>query len=298
MRDHNISQVIDPADEMVDGNVTHYFKVGQSALQNINQALAVANIEPKRILDLPCGHGRVLRHLTAQFPEASITACDLDSQAVDFCAKTFGVRGVYSSKNVSSLDMGEKYDLIWCGSLLTHLDQAPFIQWLEFFSRHLAEDGIALFTTHGRFVQKKMSSGQMHYGLDTHSIITCLKSCLQSGFGYANYPDSNDYGVSLSLPSWVLRQLQSLPELSLISFREQGWDGHQDVVVIQKRSDCDEPVSFDEAFYLEIYDDVRQAVATGHFNNGYEHFIHHGREEGRAPSLSAFVNASPQNFSQ
>ncbi|WP_404420589.1 radical SAM protein [Nibricoccus sp. IMCC34717] len=39
---------------------------------------------------------------------------------------------------------------------------------------------------------------------------------------------------------------------------------------------------FDETFYLEAHADVRQAVAIGHLHSGLEHFLRHGRSEGRA----------------
>jgi len=42
------------------------------------------------------------------------------------------------------------------------------------------------------------------------------------------------------------------------------------------------PLDFDEAFYLAVHADVRDAVLRGDFCCGYEHFCHHGRAEGRA----------------
>jgi len=78
----------------------YYFRCGRSAVECIQNALAIAAIpQPriKRILDLPCGHGRVLRYLRAAFPEAEIAACDLLRDGVDFCSSTFGATAVYSS---------------------------------------------------------------------------------------------------------------------------------------------------------------------------------------------------------
>ncbi|QKV64279.1 radical SAM protein [Pseudomonas sp. 43A] len=39
--------------------------------------------------------------------------------------------------------------------------------------------------------------------------------------------------------------------------------------------------SFDEAQYLQLNDDVRHAVATGQLKSGYQHYVLHGRLEGR-----------------
>lgn len=38
---------------------------------------------------------------------------------------------------------------------------------------------------------------------------------------------------------------------------------------------------FDEDFYLRRHRDVRRAVQRGDFSSGYEHYIKHGRAEGR-----------------
>ncbi|WP_454562183.1 radical SAM/SPASM domain-containing protein [Pseudomonas sp. AIG] len=39
--------------------------------------------------------------------------------------------------------------------------------------------------------------------------------------------------------------------------------------------------NFDEAQYLQLNDDVRHAVATGQLKSGYQHYVLHGRLEGR-----------------
>ena len=60
----------------------------------------VGKTEVRKILDLPCGYGRVLRMIHAAFPRATIHACNLNKDAVDFCAATFGAIPVYSSTKI------------------------------------------------------------------------------------------------------------------------------------------------------------------------------------------------------
>ena len=103
----------------------HYFHVGASSLRCIDVALRSAGIERidiRRVLDMPCGHGRVMRYIRAEFPHAEITACDLDRDGVDFCAKAFGAHRLYSQEDIKSIALpGPGFDLIWVGSLFTHL---------------------------------------------------------------------------------------------------------------------------------------------------------------------------------
>src|SRR2546430_3513029 len=119
-------------DGMYTGDGDRYFRVGLSAIQCLNDALSIAHVEsPGNILDLPCGYGRVMRFLVHRFPDATITACDLDPDAVRFCAETFGALPVRSSENFEELSFDTQFDLIWCGSLATHLNQSRIVALLR-----------------------------------------------------------------------------------------------------------------------------------------------------------------------
>ena len=100
----------------------HYFMV-EAAQRHVEAILGIAGApEPQRILDFPCGHGRVLRYLRAAYPLAEITACDLNRDGVEFCAERLGAVPVMSSEDPADIRLAGEFDLIWCGSLLTHLD--------------------------------------------------------------------------------------------------------------------------------------------------------------------------------
>src|SRR5437016_1497182 len=102
----------------------HYISVGLSALKIFEYAITEGFIPSsglRSILDLPCGHGRVSRILRSRFPGANLTVCDIDRDGVDFCVNRLGARGVYSCADFDKLDLGELFDLIWVGSLITHL---------------------------------------------------------------------------------------------------------------------------------------------------------------------------------
>src|SRR5204863_6830458 len=85
-----VNTQIAPDDGMWDGDMNHYFGVGQSALHCILVAMQAAQIDTvTNILDLPCGHGRVLRHLQSAFPGARLTACDLNMASTPVTFPTF-----------------------------------------------------------------------------------------------------------------------------------------------------------------------------------------------------------------
>jgi SAM-dependent methyltransferase len=213
----------------------HYFRVGQSAFRCIKVAmLAAEKIAVRKILDFPCGHGRVLRVLRAAFPDAEITACDADRDGVDFCAKTFGSRSVYSAEDPGATAINDLFDLIWSGSLLSHLDQHRWQQVLEFFDAHLSSGGIVVFTVHGRQSVQWLRTGEHDYALRDPAGIVMQYD--RDGFGYQEYlthANPND-GIAISSPAWVLQELLKRPGLRLLSYTEKGWDNHQDVVACLK----------------------------------------------------------------
>ncbi|MBD0268719.1 MAG: class I SAM-dependent methyltransferase [Cyanobacteria bacterium Co-bin8] len=222
-------------DMFVAEHKAHYFSVGESALKNIIAALSASQEKAiNAILDLPCGYGRVLRHLHAHFPEAAITACDLNRGGVDFCVETFEAKGIYSNQNLLDLDLDQTFDLIWCGSLLTHLEENRWPSCLQFFSQHLTENGVFVFSTHGRRAYDNLRVIKDPYGLNEQARHQLLKDYETTGFGYVNYASHPDYGVSLSAPSWVFKQLEQRPELTITAFSEHSWDQHQDVFACQK----------------------------------------------------------------
>lgn len=213
-----------PADEAW----RHYFHCGRSALRVIRLALAAAGTtDVRRILDLPCGHGRVLRVLKAAYPGAELHACDLDRDGVDYCAARFGATPVYSHPDPAKVALPGGYDLIWVGSLLTHLDAPRWPAFLELFRSALAPGGVCVFTCHGHTAADMIRTGKADYGLASPAAL--LKPYRKGGFAYAAYP-GQDYGISVSSPAWVTGQLAAVPGARLLLYFERGWADHHDAV--------------------------------------------------------------------
>ncbi len=295
-----------PGDTMFDGRDWHYLRVGVSALDAIEAALSGA-AAPRRILDLPCGFGRVTRMLRARYPAAEITVCDLDRPAVDFAAATFDARGVYSTPDFRDLRIDGPFDLIWVGSLLTHLPEHQTRQFLDFAARHMAPDARLVVTSHGDYVAARLRAST--YGLSEAAARGLIAQYLACGYGYRGYGGDPAYGISLAARAWYETLLAGSP-LRLQSFRPRGWDRHQDVLVLrpapaggssrptpldrpglarplpaaeQERQDASAVAGFDEAWYCATSPDVEAAVRDGSLASGLEHYLLYGWREGRPP---------------
>jgi SAM-dependent methyltransferase len=229
-------------EDMLTGGRTlrHYFEVGESALECIKDGLRAADAPPPRkILDLPCGYGRVLRYIRAAWPEAEITAMELVPDAARFCADAFGARPVVSHQPVwLATDAGEGYDLLWCGSLLTHFAQDDWEQTLTYFRDRLAIGGVLVFTTHGDLsidllagdpaAVKAIGHWVGDYGMGSKAK-EMSRVARESGFAFGNYgDDAGPFGLSVSSPDWVRKTAGRVPGLTFVLHQSSGWFQHQD----------------------------------------------------------------------
>jgi len=235
---NKIIKEIYPKDGSYNGNIDSYLQAGQTAIDSIQNAMKLSNKDistVKNILDFPSGGGRILRHLKVNFPNSSITAGDIEKDAVDFCHKWFNAKLLYSQKEFEKIIFEEKYNLIWCGSLFTHLKRTSWESLLNTFSNILENQGLLVFTVHGRNIVQNLTKEIRTYGLTAEQIRDLLGQYKSEGFGYVNYTDWEDYGISLSSPSAVFKILEKRSDLEIVMYLERGLNQHQDVIACFKR---------------------------------------------------------------
>jgi hypothetical protein len=112
----------------------------------------------------------------------------------------------------------------------------------------LSPGGIAIFTLHGRWAAWRQTATPYKY-LDDEAFVPILDGVTRDGFGYADYPSprQEDWGISVSLPRWVMRVIESIEGARLLDYTERGWDNHQDVLVVRKAPIAARPWIFEES---------------------------------------------------
>ena len=246
-----ISLRIAKADDMyVPGHARHYLGVGLSAMRCVTRVLDYLRTDRtsiRSVLDLPSGGGRVLRFLQIAFPDAALVACDNNEAAVEFCGKAFGGRAVRSLPDFNRLRLPGTFDLIWCGSLLTHIDETRSVDLLRLFFKHLHPEGVCLFSTHGTTSVEWLKSGVETYGVSCLAQQTLLSQLADVGFGYVDYDGLIEYGISVVKRDRMVGLAERVGKWSLAAFLERGWDNHHDVYAFTKRNiapliiECDAP---------------------------------------------------------
>jgi SAM-dependent methyltransferase len=227
-----LSRVLAEDDVMYRSGKESYYYVGESALNCILSALTLSRLSRVgSVLNLPCGHGREARHLAAAFPDAEHVFCDISASGVAFCAAQFHGRGIVSKAELTEVELGGPYDVIWIGSLFTHLDQDKTERWLRYLCGHLSEDGILLASFHGA------ASRQLHlthFPMATAEQWALIDAGYQgSGYGYAPWA-GQDYGISLTRPATIVALAGTIPGTRLLCYSERAWSENHDVAVIAR----------------------------------------------------------------
>ena len=223
---------IHPDDDMkhpddVDG--THYARVGRSAVAAIGQALADAGrsfADVRSCLDMPCGYGRVLRVLVQQIAPERITACDINRQAIRFCATQFGVKTLRSTPNLDR-SLGS-HDLIWCGSLVTHLDEERVARLLRSFADALRPGGVAVVSIHA------YAPVAGPYAARHDEIERALR---ERGHFHVPYDSALfQYGHAWHTPQYLGHAFAASSDdtVRLIGHHPRAWDDHHDVLALQR----------------------------------------------------------------
>jgi SAM-dependent methyltransferase len=233
-----IDRMIAPVDDMKAGASAEeerkYFEVGRSAIELITDAMVLARrTDLARILDFPCGGGRVTRHLVKFFPDSEISASDIEREKQAFVVSRYGAKAVDCPPNFTT-PLPVQYDLIFVGSLFTHLDAGLFERALDFFLDGLATGGILVMTLHGRYTATAVSAGRT----DPRDIVLrTVDKFARTGFSYVEQERTRygvSYGASFSAPSWVASLIERRAHATLLAYKERAWDNHQDALIVQK----------------------------------------------------------------
>ena len=244
-RSSPVDMTVSPVDDMIGkAGLEYYEVVGLSALEIISEAMLLARREDfPDILDLPCGGGRVTRQLVRFFPESTIYVCDAEKPKEDFVASHFKLPRFEAPIDFKGTP-ARQVDLIFVGSLLTHLDQDLFAAAVNYFIDALKVNGVLVATFHGRHRARVSTTNQRSAAAKSPTKTAPRPELLQNlegkflregfCFGAHSRVGSIIYGTSFSAPSWVLRLVEARPDAQILGVKERGWARNQDVLILQK----------------------------------------------------------------
>lgn len=213
-----------------------YLRAGKSVANTIRVALELAGLSPKSILDYGCGHGRVLRWFQSFWPNANLTAADVTTDQIEFCAETFGANPFLIDKPFAAVGLPSGFDLIWLGSVFTHMDNAGWRDLVDSLIKHVRPNGMLCFSFAGRCVYEMLEGGN-RWGIDDEQEPDVLKATSDyesSGFGFFRQRESQGqaWGRSIVKPEWVLSFCFERGG-KVVLFSKQAYARRQDIICVQ-----------------------------------------------------------------
>lgn len=113
---------------------------------------------PLQILDWGCGLSRVVMHIPKLAePGSAVYACDINAQMIEFNQNTYkNVSYAISPYAPPTTYPNAHFDLIYALSVFTHIEASLQEAWVREIHRILKDNGVFLFTTHGKLFSSKL----------------------------------------------------------------------------------------------------------------------------------------------
>lgn len=208
-----------------------YLSIGFNGLQIVKK---IANtylserLSSFTLLDFASGHGRISRFLAHEFSPGNIWISDIKPDAVAFQCENFGVKGFVSGPSPMAIIQNQTFDMIFCGSLFSHLPELLFNQWLDALCKWLNPGGVLGFSVHDISL---LGSDPHGTGFYFHAANEDL--LFPEIEGHLN--DENQYGIAYASEDFIHKSIASFPEILLEERIEKAFGGLQDVYVLRGR---------------------------------------------------------------
>lgn len=195
-------------------------------------------IDGLRVLDFGCSSGRVLRVLSAAFPDVDLHGWDPNGPAIAWAGAHLPGIDFRSSAEDPPLPYADAaFDFVYAISVWSHYDERAALRWLAEMRRLVRPGGHLLITTHGLTA---ISYSVEHGVLGDYDARMFREKLADRGFAFhATFTTRSDWGIQSAewgdaylTPEWLLTRV--CPEWHVVEYGAGRDEGNQDVYVMRR----------------------------------------------------------------
>jgi SAM-dependent methyltransferase len=191
-----------------------------------------------RVLDFGCSSGRVVRVLSAAFPDVEWHGWDPNPAAVAWAQAHLPSIAFRSSADEPPLPYADAtFDFVYAISVWSHFDEDAALRWLAEMRRVVRPGGHLLITAHGLTA---LSYFVEHGVLDEYDARMFREKLADRGFAFhATFATDADWGIQSTewgdaylTPEWLLTH--ACPAWHIVEYGAGRDQGNQDVYVMKR----------------------------------------------------------------
>lgn len=205
--------------------------------------------EPRRLLDLGGGCGRVSRHLM-NASSLRVALADTNPDHVAWCGEHLPeLRSFRIPSDAEVADIGRGYECVLAVSVFTHLSSSCFDAWLMKVAGALASRGVGIVTLHGEWSLRYVATNavlQRYFKFSSEEANTLADELGDRRFVYRPYGREeldaaragDDYGLTY-VSKDCFEEACRRASLEVVDYAVGGLRGWQDVAVVRRSAPVD-----------------------------------------------------------
>lgn len=205
-----------------------YYRLGHQTALLLQDVLKEHSIQnAKSFLDFGSGYGRVTRFLPfALGKDIEVFTSEVKSEAVAFNENELGFKSIHHGSQAESFPTDRQFDVIFAGSIFSHLPEKMLEEWLAKLTEVLSPNGLFLFTTHNTTLDKSLDNSiDIHYTTNSEDAVLNMVS--------DHLSDTSEYGTTY-ISDKKIDQLMGDLNLSHAT-KHKAFGNLQDVVVARRK---------------------------------------------------------------
>ena len=173
-----------------------YFRAGASMMDVIERVASWHFGSLSKVgsfLDFAAGYGRSTRFLVEYLSPDRVTVGEIQSDALEFQAREFGVSTLQSTTDPAALPASRSYDFVFVASLFTHLPRVTFGPWLATLWQMVAPGGVLVFSVHDAVLDTQEAEWEDGFAFLSANEVAAL--------------DTEQYGTNFTTEAFVRERL-------------------------------------------------------------------------------------------